>query len=366
MTRGAWVASEAVTPGHPDKVADQLADAVVDAVRAGDPAARAGVEVLVSPRRLVVSGRIVTRAPLPWERLVALVEEVAVAAGYGPGPFHVPLPAPTFDLEQIPPAGDGPAGPGQGVAFGFATDETPAHMPREWVWAHDLAGALAAARAHLLFLGPDAKVQVGARIDGGGAGPVNVAVAVQVDPSAAPGRAAAAVEREVVRPCLSALGVEAGSIAVREERDRGLGAGVGLTGRKLGMDAYGGMVPWAGGALSGKDLTRFDRIGALAARAAALVAVRCALAAQCLVTLTAEPDRDALTLGADALGTSFLTPQALTDRLAGALRLDGAALSTLAEAVDHPLAIAAGRGHFGDPRFAWEREGVLGRGVVTP
>lgn len=356
MTRGTWVATEAVTPGHPDKVADQLADAVLDAACAADPEARAGVEVLLSPARLVVSGRIGTRSPLDAGRMAAIVDDVLQAAGYGPGPFFASVPERLFDLEQGPPAA-ATWGTGLGIAFGYATEETPERMPRAWVWAHHLVQSLVAARTRLPFLGPDAKVQVSARIDDA-PGPVHVAMSVQVDPCGA-GGAREAVEHEVVRPCLAALGVQPGRLTIRAQADRGLGHGVGLTGRKLGMDTYGGMIPWSGGALSGKDLSRFDRIGALAARAIALKAVREGLAGECLVTLAAEAD--GLQVGLDPLGTSFLTADALTERMRTALQPDRQTLAALARAIAHPLAIASRRGHFGDPDFFWEGEGALDR-----
>ncbi len=304
--------SESVTEGHPDKVADQISDGVLDACLADDPLSRVACETLVNTGLVVVSGEITTET---YVDIQAIVRETIRGIGYidadlgfsadscavlnaidkqsadiaqGVDKSYEAQTDPTDDDElDIAGAGD------QGMMFGYATSETPELMPLPISLAHRLAKQLAAVRhdGTLGYLRPDGKTQVSVRYKGG----VPVAIeklliSTQHAESASRDQITADLWEHVVVPILPAAMYDAEELRkqflVNPTGRFVIGGPVGdcgLTGRKIIVDTYGGMARHGGGAFSGKDPSKVDRSAAYAARWVAKNIVAAELAARCEV-----------------------------------------------------------------------------------
>ena len=383
--------SESVTEGHPDKVCDQISDAILDAVMAGDPEGRVACETLVNTGMAVVSGEISTAVHLD---VPEIVRETIRRIGYDHGDYGyncdhisvlVSLDKQSPDIAQgvdaayetrvgsdtddellLAGAGD------QGMMFGYATDETEALMPMPIHIAHRLAERLAAVRKDgtLDYLGPDGKTQVTVRYAEGRP--------VRVEKLLISTQHAADVESEqTIKPdlwehvVLPVLGAEASGLFEEGALRDGflvnptgkfvIGGPVGdagLTGRKIIVDTYGGMARHGGGAFSGKDPSKVDRSAAYAARHVAKNLVAAGLAQRCEVQV------------AYAIGVAH--PVSLMVETFGTGKLPDAEISRLVEAefdlrpgafrryldLHRPIfEKTAAYGHFGreDPDFTWER-----------
>jgi len=383
--------SESVTEGHPDKVCDQISDAILDAVMAGDPEGRVACETLVNTGMAVVSGEISTSVHLD---VPEIVRDTIRGIGYDHGSYgyncdHISV---LVSLDkQSPDIAQGVdsshetrtgsdaddellrAGAGdQGMMFGYATDETEALMPMPIHVAHRLAERLAAVRKDgtLDYLGPDGKTQVTVRYaDGRPIGIEKLLISTQHAPD---------VESEqTIKPdlwehvVLPVLNAEAPGLFDAADLQAGflvnptgkfvIGGPVGdagLTGRKIIVDTYGGMARHGGGAFSGKDPSKVDRSAAYAARYVAKNVVAAGLAQRCEVQV------------AYAIGVAH--PVSLMVETFGTGKLPDAEISRLVEAefdlrpgafrryldLHRPIfQKTAAYGHFGreDPDFMWER-----------
>ncbi|BBB01891.1 putative S-adenosylmethionine synthetase [Actinacidiphila reveromycinica] len=316
--------AESVTPGHPDKVADQISDAVLDAYLAADPYARVNCEVMVTRDHVLVTGQVTAAGAVDVE---AVARGVLSDVGYRDVAVHgidaARSPVTVVLDHQSREIGSGvdEGGSGDsGVVYGYACDETPELLPLSCVLAHGLTRALAEERLRSpdSGLGPDGKVQV--EVAGGDRSPRGrVVLSVQH----AAGRPLDAVREfcaeQVVGPVLAArdLPVEwaevnpAGSFVVG-----GTAADAGLTGRKLMVDTYGGLARHGGGCFSGKDATKVDRSGAYVARQLALTAVAAGLAARCQVGMAYAIGRpEPVWFEVDCSGTERVDPAKLTSAL---------------------------------------------------
>jgi len=294
--------SESVTEGHPDKLCDQVSDAMLDEILRQDPDARVACETATTTGTVLVCGEITTKGYVDVPKLVrGVVRDIGYTnADYGFD--HQTCGVLTAIKEQAQEIargvdrsletreGDGGAEIGagdQGMMFGFAVGETPELMPLPITLAHRTAMRLAQARKRgdLAYLRPDGKTQVTVEYSYGRPRRVHtVAVAAQHDPGIDPRRLRDDVIEAVVRPACGDL---------IDERTRYIvnGAGTfvvggpmgdaGLTGRKIIVDTYGGYARHGGGAFSGKDATKVDRSGAYAARYVAKNVVAAGLAARC-------------------------------------------------------------------------------------
>ena len=289
--------SESVTGGHPDKLADQISDAILDHLLAQDPRARVACETLVSTNFALVAGEITTAAgDLDYTRIV---RETILGAGYTRNEYGID--GRNCDVEsridpQSPDIGaavdDGGAGD-QGLMFGYATDETDELMPAPILLAHQLAQRLTFVRTSglLPWLRPDGKTQVTMEYDGDRPVRVHtVVVSAQHDDDAADEEIREGVTENVIAPVFSASGFAwRGCIRHINPSDRFVIGGpygdVGLTGRKIIVDTYGGAARHGGGAFSGKDSTKVDRSGAYAARWAARNVVAAGIARRCEIQL---------------------------------------------------------------------------------
>jgi S-adenosylmethionine synthetase len=348
--------SESVTEGHPDKVADQISDAVLDAILAKDPAGRVACETLVTTGMAVVAGEITTTTYVNIPDIVReTVEQIGyVDASYG---FDGRTCAVLTSIDRQSPdiargvnggkakaqgAGD------QGMMFGYATRETRQRMPLPIILAHRMAERLAEVRkgsnGHqaIEWLRPDGKTQVSVAYEGDR--PVAVrTVVVSTQHAERSGRRVlsqatirAALIEQVIRPVLEELGFESRRTKfLTNPTGRFVIGGphgdAGLTGRKIIVDTYGGMARHGGGAFSGKDPSKVDRSAAYAARWVAKNVVEARLARRCEVQLAyaigvAEP----VSILVDTFGTGTfkdarleqivrevfdLTPRAIIDAL---------------------------------------------------
>jgi len=307
--------SESVTEGHPDKVADQISDAVLDHIVAADPEARVACETLVTTGLVVVAGEITTQT---YVEIRDVVRETLLGIGYSDPDFGIDgrTCAVLVTLDKQSPdiaMGVDPGGAGdQGMMFGYASDETPELMPLPLVLSHRLTHALAMARkeGRLPWLRPDGKAQVTVGYDGDR--PVRVeavVVSAQHSPDIGLEALREALRDEVILPALPEdLVADAPPTLHINPTGKFVVGGphgdAGLTGRKVIVDTYGGMGRHGGGAFSGKDATKVDRSAAYAARWAARTVVGAGLARRCEIQLAyaigvAEP----VSIWVDTFGT---------------------------------------------------------------
>jgi S-adenosylmethionine synthetase len=317
------MSSESVTEGHPDKIADQISDAVLDGILTEDPTARVACETLVTTGMVVVAGEITTSA---YVHVPDLVRETVQRIGYDSGEagFDYKTCAVLTSIDRQSPdiaQGVDTGGAGdQGMMFGYATDETPEFMPMPIMLAHRLTRRLADVRhtGELTWLRPDGKSQVSVEYDG--ARPVAVRAVVlstQHAPQISAKTLEEAVREVVIEPVLQGSGIEHGGAKLYINPTGRFVIGgpqgdAGLTGRKIIVDTYGGMARHGGGAFSGKDPSKVDRSAAYAVRWVAKSIVAAKLARRCEVQVAyAIGVRDPVSIMVDTFGTSDVPGPAL-------------------------------------------------------
>jgi S-adenosylmethionine synthetase len=360
--------SESVTEGHPDKIADQISDAVLDAVMKDDPIGRVACETLVTTGLVVVAGEITTSTYVPFAELA---RDVIKGVGYTRAKYG-------FDAEtcgvictinkQSPDIAMGvdTGGAGdQGLMFGFACDETPELMPMPIQLAHSLTHKLAEVRKKGIadFLRPDGKSQVTIEyVDGRPARIDCVVISTQHSEKVSTGDLHEAVLNEVIKPVLPAQMVDKKTKYHINPTGRFVTGGpmgdCGLTGRKIIVDTYGGYSRHGGGALSGKDPTKVDRSACYMARYVAKNIVAAGLATKVEVQLAyaigvAEP----VSVMADTFGTGTIPNSQITELIRGFLKLTPKGIIETLDLRRPIYAPTAAYGHFGrtGPGFTWER-----------
>ncbi|GAA4013913.1 methionine adenosyltransferase [Sphingomonas swuensis] len=383
--------SESVSEGHPDKVADQISDAVVDLFLSKDPEARVACETLTTTNLVVLAGEIRGQgimdeagewAPGVQEEIEQAVRQTVRRIGYEQEGFHWEKltfenhlhPQSAHIAQGVDASGNKDEGAGdQGIMFGFACDETPDLMPATLDYSHKILEKLAADRhaGRAPFLEPDAKSQVTLRFEGGK--PV-AATAIVVSTQHAEGYDEGDKEAELkayVRDAIASvipaelLGDETvyhinptGSFVIG-----GPDGDSGLTGRKIIVDTYGGAAPHGGGAFSGKDPTKVDRSAAYAARYLAKNIVAAGLATRCTIQLSyAIGVSEPLSLYVDTHGTGTVGDDKLEQAI-GKIerlgRLTPRGIRTLLGLNKPIYAATAAYGHFGRKAegdlFPWEK-----------
>ena len=300
--------AESVTEGHPDKLCDTIADAVLDACLLGDPDSRVACEVLATAGKITVAGEITTKSMPDIPHIVCkTIRQIGYSGNYEVEvDIHDQSPdiAGAVNGENEITAGD------QGIVYGYACRETPQLLPLPVVLAHRITlGLTEARRNHLLeWLRPDGKAQVSVEYEDGK--PVRVStvvVSTQHEPEVSQKELREAVYQLILVPALGKYLDQNTGVLINPSGSFVLGgfeADTGLTGRKLMVDTYGGIVSHGGGALSGKDCTKVDRSGAYMARYLAKNIVAAGLAEKCTVSMAyaigkAEP----LYVQADTHGT---------------------------------------------------------------
>ncbi len=361
--------SESVSEGHPDKVCDQVSDAVLDAMLEKDPNSRVACECYATTGLIVVGGEITTKT---YVDLQALVRKVIAEIGYTDAGYRFDsLSCAVINVinqqsTDIAMGVDTGGAGDQGMMFGYAIDETPELMPAPIMYAHSLVYKLAEIRknnsALMPYLRPDAKSQV--TIEYTESGEIKridtVVISTQHDPDVSQEKIKQDLIENVIKVVLPAKYIdEKTKIFVNPTGSFVIGGphgDTGLTGRKIIVDTYGGRAPHGGGAFSGKDPTKVDRSAAYAARHLAKNIVAAGISRECTIQLSyaigvAEPvsinvklaDKDKIKeydLAAFIKKNIDLTPKGIIERLN----------------LRRPIYRATSAyGHFGRPDFPWEQ-----------
>ena len=369
--------SESVSEGHPDKMCDQISDAILDALIAQDPDSRVACETLAKTGMVVVAGEITTRATINY---ADVVREVVQDIGYTSSELGFDATTCSVlsaigqqspDISQGVTEGEGlhkEQGAGdQGMMFGFACDETKEFMPFPIYTAHRLVEALTQARksGQLPFLRPDAKSQVTVHYkDGKPARADTVLISTQHNPDAAYNTIKEAVIEDIIKKVVPKEFVDNKTVFLVNPTGRfvhgGPFADCGLTGRKIIVDTYGGYGRHGGGAFSGKDPSKVDRSAAYMARYIAKNVVAAGLATRCEVQVAYAIGMAApVSVLVDTFGTGVLPDERISKVVTEIFDLRPAEIVktlSLKRPIYRPT---AAYGHFGRPaegeKFTWER-----------
>ncbi|MFJ9635706.1 methionine adenosyltransferase [Streptomyces sp. NPDC101178] len=382
--------SESVTEGHPDKIADQISDTVLDALLAQDPSARVAVETLITTGQVHLAGEVTTTAHVPIARLV---REKILEIGYDASVkgfdgatcgISVSIGAQSPDIAQGVDTAyerrvkgkeddlDRQGAGDQGLMFGYATDETPELMPLPIALAHRLSRRLARVRKDgtVPYLRPDGKTQVS--IEYRGSRPARLGTVVVSSQHAgdvdlgtllAPDIREHVVEAELRQLAEDGikLDTEGHELLVNPTGRFEIGGPMGdagLTGRKIIIDTYGGMARHGGGAFSGKDPSKVDRSAAYAMRWVAKNVVAAGLAARCEIQVAYAIGRAApVSLFVETFGTATVSQQTIERAVSDVFDLRPAAIIRDLDLLRPIYARTAAYGHFGRelPDFTWER-----------
>src|SRR5436189_1149180 len=363
--------SESVTEGHPDKIADQISDAVLDAILLEDPSARVACETLVTTGMAVVAGEITTST---YVHIPDIVRGAITSIGYTDANFGFDAQTcavlTTIDRQSTDIAmGVDTGGAGdQGMMFGYATDETPSLMPLPIVIAHRLAERLAAVRksGELSWLRPDGKTQVSVLYEGSKpVGIDTVVVSAQHSDMIDNAQLRGGIIAHVIRPVVREAGFEVNDKHVLVNPTGRFVVGgpqgdAGLTGRKIIVDSYGGMARHGGGAFSGKDPSKVDRSATYAMRWVAKNIVAAGLAQRCEAQVgyaigLAEP----VGLFIDAFGTETVPVEKIQEAALEVFDLTPGGIIQALNLRNPIFRATAAYGHFGrapERRKVGERE----------
>lgn len=367
-----FITSESVGNGHPDKVCDQISDAVLDAVLKDDPKGRVACETFISAGLVIVGGEITTSTYVDVHKLV---RGVLKNIGYTNQVYG-------FDAEtcailnainrQSPDISQGVDAGGagdQGIMYGYASNETAELMPLPITLAHKLVKRVEEVRNKKIldYLGPDCKSQVTVEYSDGK--PVridSVVLACQhtekiLDKSGKKitEKSRQDIIKQVAMPVVGKLIDKKTKFYVNQTGKFVVGgpqSDTGVTGRKIIVDTYGGVVPHGGGAFSGKDPTKVDRSAAYMARYITKNIVAAGIADKCLIQLSyvigkAEP----LSIFIDTFGTGKIDEQQIVELIRSNFDLTPAGIIKKLELRRPVFAQTAAYGHFGNPAFNWEK-----------
>jgi len=373
MSKRFLFTSESVTEGHPDKVADQISDAVVDAILTEDPEGRIACETMVTTGMACLAGEITTRTYVDIPTLVRkTIRDIGYnSADYG---FDADTCAVLTSLDEQSPdiaMGVDPGGAGdQGLMFGYACRETDVLMPLPLTVAHRMAQQLARVRKDgtLPWVRPDGKTQVTCLYEDHKPVSIDtVVVSTQHDEDISLDDLRSAIDQYVIRPVLEKFDVNHDGYKTHINPTGRFVVGgplgdCGLTGRKIIVDTYGGSACHGGGAFSGKDTTKVDRSGAYATRHLARNIVAAGLAERCQVQVAyAIGVADPVSINVDCYGTGKLPD----DRIIAAVRqvadMTPQGIITRLKLREPVFQKTAAYGHFGrdDVQFTWEKEDLV-------
>ncbi|MBP7202919.1 MAG: methionine adenosyltransferase [Propionivibrio sp.] len=366
--------SESVGEGHPDKVADQISDSVLDAILAEDPKGRVACETLVSTGLVVISGEITTKAHINYREIA---QEAVRRIGYDNSEIGFDYKSCAIltainrqspDIAQGVNEGQGldlDQGAGdQGLMFGYACNETPSLMPLPIYYAHRLMQRQAEVRkdGRLSWLRPDAKSQLSVHyVDGKPVSIDTVVISTQHDPDISHAQISEAVIEEIIAPVLPKELLSDKTRYLVNPTGRFVVGGphgdCGLTGRKIIVDTYGGMARHGGGAFSGKDPSKVDRSAAYAARYVAKNVVAAGLAERCEVQIAyaigvAKP----VSLMVETFGTGKIADEKIVELIGRHFDLRPKGIIQTLNLLRPIYTKTAAYGHFGreEPEFTWE------------
>lgn len=367
-----FITSESVGNGHPDKVCDQISDAVLDAVLKADPQGRVACETFITTGLVIVGGEITTTTFVPVHKIVK-----SVLAGIGYTDHKYGFSAATCSIlnaivGQSPDISQGVDAGGagdQGIMIGYACDETPELMPLPIMLAHRIVKRIEDVRksGELDYLGPDCKSQITVEYDGDTPQRVDaVVIACQHTEkilNEAGDRITDEARKEIIKtiadPVIGDLADENTTYYVNETGKFVVGgpqSDTGVTGRKIIVDTYGGIVSHGGGAFSGKDPTKVDRSATYMARYVAKNIVAAKLATKCWVQFgyaigKAEP----VSVTVDTFETGKVTEQKLVDLVHKHFDLTPKGIIKELDLLKPIYQKTAAYGHFGREEFTWEK-----------
>jgi len=373
MSNSHLFTSESVSEGHPDKVADQISDSILDAIFEQDPKARVACETMVNTGMVVISGEITTEA---WVDMQAVVRETVREIGYTSSDmgFDADSCAVITSIDKqsadiamgVDEFDDHEQGAGdQGLMFGYASNETDVLMPAPITYAHQLVKRQAEVRKNgtLSWLRPDAKSQVTFRYENGTPVGIDaVVLSTQHNPDITLDVLREAVMDEIIKPVLpeNLLNKDT-KFFINPTGNFVIGGPVGdcgLTGRKIIVDTYGGMARHGGGAFSGKDPSKVDRSAAYAGRYVAKNIVAAGLADKCEIQVSyaigvAEPT----SISVETFGTGKIDDERIVELVREHFDLKPKGLIQMLDLLRPIYKPTAAYGHFGreEENFTWER-----------
>ena len=367
--------SESVSEGHPDKVADLISDAILDAILKQDPVARVAAETLTSTNLVVLGGEITTSAKVDYEQIVRDTlkfigyDNIDYGIDYKTCEVLIKYGIQSPDIAQgVNGAFDDPLEQGagdQGLMFGFASNESDQLMPLPIHLAHRLVErqALVRKKGILSWLRPDAKSQVTMQYKDGKPERIDtIVLSTQHAPEISLKDLREAVIEEIIKPVLPEGLVKGEINYLINPTGRFVIGGpqgdCGLTGRKIIVDTYGGAAPHGGGAFSGKDPTKVDRSAAYASRYVAKNIVASGLADKCLVQVSyaigvAKPT----SIMVESFGTAKVSDEELSKLVMENFDLRPKGIVNMLDLLRPIYRNTAAYGHFGrtEPEFSWEK-----------
>ena len=372
MSKHVFFTSESITEGHPDKVCDQISDAILDALLAQDPMSRCACETTCEPGAVHIMGEITTKAQVDYaecaRKVIRKIGYVKPEYGFTDDcTITCSIHQQSGDIAQGVNSAmdaDGDVGAGdQGMMFGYACNETESFMPLAISLANELTVGLTNLRksGKLSYLRPDGKSQVTVEyVDGIPARIEAVVVSAQHDPDVSIETLRKDIEEKLIRAVLPANLLDDNTKIYINPTGRfvlgGPAADTGLTGRKIIADTYGGYARHGGGAFSGKDATKVDRSAAYMARFAAKHIVAAGLADKCEIQLgyaigVAKP----VSVMVDTFGTGKVSEEVLGNWMAEHLDLRPAAIISRLQLRNPIYENTAAYGHFGKKELSWEK-----------
>jgi len=370
MTKEFLLSSESVSEGHPDKIADQISDAVLDTALAGDKDSRVACETLVTHDTVFLAGEITSRACIKYENIARAVigdigyTDTAVGMDYRKCSVISAIHEQASDIAEGVFHSDGVIGAGdQGTMFGFATNETPEMMPLGISLAHRLMLKQAELRKNgAAWLRPDAKSQLTVRyVDGVPVHVTAVVISTQHSPDISNHDLREAVIEQIIQPTIPCEWMTKDISYIVNPSGKfvtgGPQADTGLTGRKIMVDTYGASCCHGGGAFSGKDPSKVDRSAAYMARYIAKNIIAAGIARRCTIQLAyaigiAEPVSFMINLH----GTGIVDEAVLVKAVSSLFRLDPYGIIETLDLRRPIYRQTAAYGHFGRelPEFIWE------------
>ncbi len=373
MTESTLFTSESVSEGHPDKMADQISDAILDSLLEQDPSSRVACETMIKTGMVVIAGEVTTDAWIDYEHLIRdVVNDIgydnaesgfdgntcAVLNALGKQSADIAMGVDETD-EHEQGAGD------QGLMFGYASNETEVLMPAPITYSHRLVERQAEVRKNgtLPWLQPDAKSQITFRYENGKPVAIDaVVLSTQHRDEISLNVLQEAVMEEIIKPVLPGKWVNADTKYFINPTGRFVIGGpygdCGLTGRKIIVDTYGGMARHGGGAFSGKDPSKVDRSAAYVARYVAKNIVAAGIAERCEIQLSyaigvAEPT----SISVETFGTAKVSEQRITELVREHFELRPKGLIKMLDLLRPIYRSTAAYGHFGreEEAFSWEK-----------